>query len=167
VRAPTFVADAAVRGATGLGGSAAALGGVAGAGWLPTRTIALRGVFGARIGSAADARVTTIAAGAGVAWQPLAWGSARAGFRVDALVLHDDVARDDPSGGAPVHRTRWVPGAGVFAEGEWGLGSTASLTLALGPEVAFGAAHVYVADRRVATLPPLRGVADLGVRLRF
>jgi hypothetical protein len=67
----------------------------------------------------------------------------------------------------PVRQSRWLPGASGFLEGSLRLSEGASILLSGGSEVAFGRTDVYVKSRVVATIPPVRLVSDLGIRVRF
>jgi hypothetical protein len=107
----------------------------------------------------------TLGAGAGIVWYALVARNVALGPRVDLLALHDDVQVD----GAPFAqtRTRWVPASDLTMQGEWRPSSRFAVSLALGAEVAFGTARVFVGDQRIASLSPFRTMATLGLTLRF
>jgi hypothetical protein len=89
------------------------------------------------------------------------------GLRADALLVEQSLSHfsgDDP---APVRRGHILPGADLLAEAELRISAGASLVFSAGAEVVFGRAEVFVRGIRVAVLPPLRVVAEGGLRIRL
>jgi len=88
------------------------------------------------------------------------------GVRVDGLALHHDLShRSDV--GEMKRQARWLPGMDVLVEIGLRVEPTVYLVAAAGGEIAFGATDVAVDQQIVATIPPLRGVAELGLRFLF
>jgi hypothetical protein len=88
-------------------------------------------------------------------------------LRGDLLLMYEALTHfsdDDPE---PVRRGRFLPGAAALLEGEWRISSSAALHLATGLEAAFGVTRVLVRGNQVATLAPIRGVLEMGLRARF
>jgi hypothetical protein len=89
------------------------------------------------------------------------------GARVDVLALAHQLGHlsaDDP---APDRQLRVLPGMDFALEGTWRFGRDAAFIAAVGPEVAFGETAVFVKDRQVAVLVPVRATAELGLRVSF
>lgn len=154
-------------GSAGIGGSATGVGGEVGARLHVTDDVAIRIGGGVRFGSigAATANSSTTRLAGGVAWDFVHAASRRLSFtlRLDALVLRDALARTDRD----EHGARWMPGADAFIEGAWSFSTGGAIVVGVGPEVAFGTTRVVVGATTVATLPPVRALASIGVRARF
>jgi hypothetical protein len=156
-RPKRWAVDAVATGA--LGGDATSLGPAAAVRSLLFDPLAI-GVFaGVRFGDvgAAGARSTQWLFGAGLAVRLVHTLSLRA----DVLANRQELAR------GALSRSRWVGGTDLRVE--WSRAVTRSLAIVVsgGVEAMFGATPVRVGDVRVGTLPVLRGVADLGGRVRF
>jgi len=132
---------------------------------------ALRGAMSVRGGEVAPAQATSrvLVGGAGVAWQP--WLDARRrwalGVRFDALVLHHDLGHlsvDDPE---VAHLSRFLPGFDAALEGGYRFADRAAFVAAAGTEVALGTTDVIVREHKVASLEPIRVLAELGLRVSF
>jgi len=130
-----------------------------------------RGSIGARAGEIAPAQATSrvIVGAVGLAWQPWVDSARRwaVGGRVDALLLHHDVAHlseDDPDA---VHQSRLIPGVDVAAEGAYRFAEHAAVVAASGTEIAMGTTEVMVHGRQVASVRPVRLMAELGLRVSF
>jgi len=109
-------------------------------------------------------------AAAGLAWVPFsaARGSPfEVGFRLDALLLREQLTHfssDDPE---PVTAMRWLPGADAVAEGTWMFSANAGFLGAFGTEVAFGRTDVTLHQEKVTLIPPVRLVIQMGIRVTF
>ena len=164
--------DAAVEGGVAFGGDGSGAGGALGVRWLPLSRLGFRLGAQARFGAvgAAQSALMTFAACAGVVADvrpTRGIGRLGLGVRADALLLYESLSHlssDDP---APVRQGRLIPGAALLGELRWSLSSSVALTLAAGPEVAFGTTHIFVGDAEVAALPPLRAVFQGGLIAAF
>jgi len=170
-RAHRMGIDASALAATGLGGYGGGVGGVVGFRMPFGGGFAGRAAVGARAGAIGPAQATTrvISGGLGVAWQP--WLDARrrwgVGARVSALVLHEEVSHfsgDEPSA---IDQARFVPALDAALEGTFRFAESAAVVSAFGTEAALGTTRVVVKGREVASLPPARLFAEVGLRLLF
>lgn len=151
----------------GVGGAASGWGGAL-TGLIPiASSVVLRLGGGARFGSIAAAGAATSVARAhlGLGWQPLrdAASGLGLGVRGHLVVLRDAVSRTDPTEAG----ARWLPGVDLELEVAWSVASSVELLVAGGAELAFGTTHVVVGTEAVASIPPVRLLAELGVRTRF
>jgi hypothetical protein len=89
------------------------------------------------------------------------------GLRSDGIVSYFDVSHLSEDDAEPDRRQRWLGGADLIAEGGFRLTSSAGLHLGAGIEVMFGETAVFTRGARVAVVPPLRAVAELGFRTGF
>jgi hypothetical protein len=64
-------------------------------------------------------------------------------------------------------RARTLSGFDVLIEGEWRLGEAADILTGAGVEDRLAETHVSLNGTAAATIPPLSGIAEAGVRLRF
>jgi hypothetical protein len=113
----------------------------------------------------ADATIVTLAGTAGVIFElPRPhWERVAFAVRLDALLLYEAMTRVSPAETA----SRLVPGASLLAEMRWSLSPTLAVVLAAGPEAAAGSTHVFVRNREVGQLPPLRAVVQAGLVAGF
>ena len=115
--------------------------------------------------------MSTLVTSAGVVvhpWQPTRSDPFAVAFRVDYLLVRESATHfdsDDPSpvelramdlGGRHVRRLQLAPGVQQIA-----------VMAGVGLEDVWSPTYVYVRGLRVATLPPLRAVAEAGFQLRF
>jgi hypothetical protein len=144
-----------------LGGGATAAGGTAGVRWWPLSSFGLRAGVGARAGaiSEADATTTTVFAGVGPAYR-VRFDAFELGARADVSILRHVVVRR-------TSQARWVGAADVVFEAGWAASGRMGVLFGLGPELAFGSTEIDIGGRRVADIPTIRGVAELGLRIRF
>jgi len=168
---PSRAVDLSVVGSRGLGGPASGVGGAARIEFLIARTFWLRAGAAIRTGSVPRLNGNDIVASAalGVAWRP--YPTTRTspfggGIRLDAGILFHDLSHRAIDGTA-AHQNRLMPGATLAVEGTWRLTGSLDAVFALGSEMAFGATEVLVAGHPVATIPMLRGLAELGARICF
>jgi hypothetical protein len=139
---------------------------------IPLRgALGLRGGLSARGGQIGPAQATSrvIVGGLGMAWQPWLdparrWG---VGARLDGLLLFHDVSHLSQDDSQAAHLSRFVPGIDAAIEGAYRFSDHAAAIGALGAEVAFGRTDVLVHQEPVASLPPGRVLAELGLRVSF
>ena len=163
--------DIVTIGSSGSGGNAGGFGGVLLTRWRVASTVMFCFGGGGRTGEISELRssATVILAKAGVSWQPFRTNGERffaLGLRADLLASLQLVSRtlafDQTSRGS-----RWMPGADLLVEGGWYFHPRLAAVAAFGGEVAFGTTRVYIGDVQRATIPKLRMVGELGVRVRF
>jgi hypothetical protein len=160
--------DLAASGGLGIGGDASGIGGALAGQWYLGPRFSLRLGGAVRSGDVAQAQATSleIAGGPGVAWRshtpslayPLGFS-----LRADLLVVRHALSRS----GDASRPARFIPAADLMLDVSWLLAERTAFFAAMGPEVAFGATDVVVRGERVATIPLLRGIAELGLRVRF
>jgi hypothetical protein len=164
---PRWALDAAVANGFAFGGAGGGSGGTIGLRWLRFRRIGFRlGMLG-RFDDmdAADATVVTLAGTAGLILdlpRPH-WERVTFAVRLDALLLYEAMTRISPGVPSPAKKARVIPGASLLAEMRWSLSPTLAILLAAGPEAAAGSTHVFVWNRQVGQLPPLRAVVQAGL----
>jgi hypothetical protein len=160
--------EASAQGGVGVGGSATGLGGALAA-RVPFAHVALR-IGGAIRGGHVDeanAASTLFRADGGVSFFTVVLHpDITVGARAGLLVLHHSLARIEPSG-TRTAGTHTLLGAEALAEGSFAFSPRIAALLAAGAEVAFGQTAVVVTDARVAVLPPIRLVSELGLRFSF
>ncbi len=154
-----------------LGGGATGGGGAVAGRWDVTPRASLRVAAALREGRVGGANATSLVAeGAlGVVLHvvlPTTTRGAGVSVRADLLAIRDQVTRP-PSDGGPSEASLWLPGGDVLVEGSWVFGQRVSAFVGAGMEAAFGSIPVVVHDQTAATLPPIRAVAELGVRVHF
>jgi len=153
----------------GLGGEADAVGVMA-----AFRFLAV-GPLWARIGVAgrggeiptAQANMKTLQGSAGAAWSFLDAGRFSSTLRADLIGSWLEVGHlsaDDPE---VVHERRWLFGADAVLSGGVRLSANASFFAGGGLEAMFGRTDIYTHGSRVATIPPLRVIAELGLESVF
>lgn len=164
----TWAVEVLAMAALGLEGMGGGLGGGAG----------LRRTWASGLGLRLGAGVLTRSLDAGDAGALRLW-SARAslggtfaraltssfvlGARLDALAAWETVAQTE--GGERDRQGRVLPGAAALVEAAWKISPRVSIVGAAGLEAIFGHTSVLLDDRAIATLPPWRLTADVGVRL--
>ena len=143
-------------------------GGAVGARYWATPAFGLRLAAGARLGTLSVADVATtavfVATGPGVRI-PLG-ARFELGARADVMVFRVAASRDDESRGTTV-RSRVLGAFDASVEGAWTVVGGLALIGAAGTEIAFGSTDVKVGGRRVADIPPVRAVFEVGGRFRF
>jgi len=176
-----------VVGSTGLGGSAAGLGGNVEIAWRGFESVWLRAALALRVGAVPDLPGDDWLGSLGVGgeWWPgaLALGQRwRLGVRADLLglghVVHraaSAAASDPQQPGAPAAPiapetlVRVLPGLDASIRSTVRVSPRLDLTFGVGLELAAGRTDLRVGDDRMtrATLAPARGIAELGLRLSF
>jgi hypothetical protein len=167
-----FEVGFAASGAAGVSGSANAVGVGLSVGWAPVPALVLSLAGSERSGSldVAEASVFSLFAAAGVAFHP--WPATRtrhleAFARADYLVVRQSATHFDADDPRPATQARWLSGADAFLEAGWLLSSDLEAILGVGVEDVMAPTYVQVRNTQVATLPPVRLLAELGVKLRF
>jgi hypothetical protein len=164
--------DAVVLGSLGVNGNADGLGGGFAVRRALSPSLALRAELAGRTGTVQAAQATSLSArlAAGLAWSPFGELPARRanfGIRSDVALFYeslghlssDDLDRD--------RRGRFLPGADLVLEGSVRVLGGAAAVLGVGAELAFGHTDVYVHQRKVAVVPPMRLVTSVGLRHYF
>ena len=114
--------------------------------------------------------MSTLVTSAGIVvhpWQPTRSDPFAVAFRVDYLLVHESATHFDSDDPSPVNHARWISGVDTFVDVSWLLASQIAVMAGVGLEDVWSPTYVYVRDVRVATLPPLRAVAEAGFQLRF
>jgi hypothetical protein len=155
---------------SGIEGTASGLGASAGLRWQWLGPLALRGVVAGRAGNVPTAQATTATAqvGAGASWgfMPLA-STYELGVRADALLSYFQATHLSEDDVVPDTKSRWLPGFDVLMEGGVRFAGSAGVFAGFGLEAMVGSTEIYTHGRRVAVVPPLRLVGELGFRTRF
>ena len=158
-------------GSTGFGGTASGVGAAAGFRWRWTERFWTRTFVAGRVGSIPVAQATTrsVQLGVGVAFAALASSSTpwRAGARVDGFVNYFEASHLSEDDVKPDVRSRWSPGTDALLEAGFCFTPNIGIFAALGVEVLLGRTEIYTHGNRVAVVPPLRGVGELGFRADF
>jgi hypothetical protein len=151
---------------------ASTLGGGLSVAWYPIRFLSFDLSTSERSGSldVAEATVFALLAAAGVAFHP--WPPSPAhrldlSVRADYLLVRQSATHFDADDPRPVTQARWLSGADALVEAGWLLSSDVEVAAGVGGEDVFAPTYVEVRNTLVATLPPVRLLAQLGVRLRF
>lgn len=155
---------------TGLNGTAAGVGAAASLRLWCWGPLWCRVALAGRGGNIPEAQASTrtIVGGLGLAWAALPrrerW---ELGLRLDVLVQHFAAAHLSEDDDVPDTRARWLPGADLVAEAGLRFAGSAGLFVGAGLEAALGKTEIYTHGRRVAVVPPLRGVGEVGFRVGF
>lgn len=155
---------------SGLDGTASGIGASAGVRWQGLPPLALRGFIAGRAGNVAAAQASTRTAqiGAGVACAFLPpERTLELGVRADALLSYFEATHLSEDDIAPDTKRRWLPGVDAVLEGGFRFAGSAGVFTGLGIEAMFGSTEIYTHGRRVAVVPPLRVIGELGFRTRF
>jgi hypothetical protein len=121
---------------------------------------------GARGGSIpeANATTTTLFATAGPGYRIPVGASLELGTRADIALLQHSATRRGPTAAT---QSRWIGAVDLMLELGWSFRQHAGIVGGVGTELAFGSTTVSVGGAPVATIPPMRGIAELGARFRF
>jgi hypothetical protein len=155
---------------SGLSGTASGVGAMAGLRLAWTGPLWARLFVSGRAGSIPKAQATTrtAQAGAGLSIQALPSSSAfQLGSRVDLFASLFEASHLSEDDVAPDRRHRWLMGADVVAEAGLELSGSVGVFSGIGLEAVFGRTEVYTHGNRVAVVPPLRAVGELGFRASF
>jgi hypothetical protein len=166
-----LVVDVVGLGTVGFGGSAEGLGAAAAVQWFAVPYLSVRLGAGALGGTISQAEATTLylLGTAGIAVHPF---RARAGrpfglsLRADYVGMRQSISSFAGEAG-PTSFERWLSGADVVVEGDWLFASDVELVLGLGIADVFAPTYVNVQGGWSGSIPPVRGLAEAGFRLRF
>jgi hypothetical protein len=176
---PSIELDLIAVGAVGIAGSrtpgsgsSAGAGGGAAVRWFVTPSVSLGLGASETTGSldAAAASMFMVATVGGVAFHPLRATRVRRlglSLRADYLLLFQSVTHFDFDDPKPVTRHRFLSGIDAFVDTSWLLSADVALLAGVGLEDVFAPTYIDVRDARVATLPALRGAAEVGFCIRF
>jgi hypothetical protein len=158
--------------AAGLGGDVQAAGGGAALETFLTPWLALRIGGGVRAADLAGARARTLTllATAGVELHPWPVGSSRAfsvALRTDYVLMNQTVTHFSTTGEDLSTMARALSGVDALIEMEWRLGEKVDLLAGAGVEDMLATTYVDVNGARLATLPPLSAIGEVGLRGRF
>ena len=161
-----------VTGLGAIGGDANGLGAAGGAHWFALRPLSLRVGGGVLAGSLARVQgtTTTAFASAGLSlhpWRAVPDRPFGLSVRVDYLVLRQSITHFSPDDPSPATLARWLSGVDAAVEVEWLFAKDVGALLGAGIVDVFDATFVDLRDVRVATIPPVRGFAEAGLRIRF
>jgi hypothetical protein len=158
-------------GASGFGGTASGLGAEVAGRWFFQRALSLRISGGLRHGDIPEASAISEVQffGLGLAFEaPVSSGSRVAlGGRVSGLVLRHEVVHLSSDDREPDRKSRVLPGVVAVFEASWHFSSGAAFVAGVGSELAFGHTDILVKGREVTEIPPLRGLAELGIQADF
>jgi hypothetical protein len=169
---PSFALDLFAIGSwpvTGEGGDGG--GGVAGS-WFPVPSASLRLSGGVRAGSSGLVQTSTLSVPmtVGVGWHAVRTTLSRPfgiALRADYVLLYESLQYMRLGGGGM--RDRWLSGVGAAADALWLFSPDVEAFMGPALEYAFGSTIVdaQVPHRVQTTLPPLRAIIEVGVRVRF
>jgi hypothetical protein len=155
---------------SGLKGTAAGLGAMAGFRLRFQGPLWARAFFAGRSGNMPKAQASTrtalVGGGAAIAAFP---SSSRFdfGLRLDGFASYFAASHLSEDDVVPDERSRWLPGADLVAEGGFRFAGSAGLYAGVGLEAMFGRTDIYTHGVRVAVVPPLRAIGEIGFRTGF
>lgn len=154
----------------GIQGTAAGLGASAGARLPWLGPVWARFFASGRAGTIPEAQATTLTAlgGAGLclAWRPDR-SALELGLRLDGFVSYFQASHLSEDDVEPDRQSRWLPGADLVAEAGVHFTGSAGLFLSGGLEAVTGRTEIYTHGVRVAVVPPLRVLGEIGFRVQF
>ena len=156
---------------TGIGGYAGGVGSEGSVRLRVATSLEIRAGFGVRIGAIdpLHAQLTAYKLDAGAAlrlWRENGARPLELVLRVDGIAMQEVLSR--PIDGDAFSRgARWIAGMDALGEGDWAFVPEAAMVAAVGTEVVFGTTRVILDDIGRATIPKVRLVGELGVRVRF
>jgi hypothetical protein len=155
---------------SGLGGTASSLGAAAGIRAPLTAPLFARVFVAGRAGSVAQAQVSTLDArfGGGLTIAvPFEERRFEIGLRSDLFISHFDATHLSEDDVTPDRRSRWLPGADLIAECGFRFAGNAGVFVGAGGEAMLGKTDLYTHGGRVAVVPVLRVVGEVGFRIGF
>ena len=87
-----------------------------------------------------------------------------ASTRSSFITISGHLSEDDPE---VAHLSRFLPGFDAALEGGYRFADRAAFVAAAGTEIALGTTDVVVREHKVASLEPIRVLAELGLRVSF
>jgi hypothetical protein len=164
--------------AIGSPGTGGKLGAVIALEFLASSSMSLRLGFGGRVGDIEQVfgQDTTAYGAVGIAFWPVRPSSAHpfaVGVRADGLIVYHYVShRVDRD--TTVHLNTWLPGVDVLGEMGWNIVGSLEIIASVGIEAALSSVKLKLGveggptpAEPVATIPPVRGVGELGIRVSF
>lgn len=153
----------------GAWGGAAGGGGVEIGGERRWRSLSARAALEWRTGdiTAAQVRTLMLSFAPGIAWRPIEPNEScpfGVGLRAGYMILREQLTRPIDGASPP---GQWQSGAQALVEGVWQFAPGALAVVAIGGEATFGTLDVVVGGRTVASIEPLRLLAEGGIRARF
>ncbi|MET0790839.1 MAG: hypothetical protein ABW061_04910 [Polyangiaceae bacterium] len=155
---------------SGVGGTASSLGAAAGVRAPLAAPLFARVFVAGRAGSVARAQVSTLDARLGGGLTIAVQFEERRfelGLRSDLFISHFNATHLSEDDVTPDRRSRWLPGADLIAEGGFRFAGNAGLFVGAGGEAMFGKTDLYTHGQRVAVVPVLRLVGEVGFRIGF
>jgi hypothetical protein len=153
----------------GLGGNADGLGAGAAFRVQLREAFWLRIALGGRAGTIREARAdtTTALASVGSVWAVPLNAYAELLLRGEAIGSWFQVAREPSDTSGTEERGRWLLGVGSAGTVAYRLAPSAAAFFGLGLEAMLGSTDIYMQGQKVATVPWLRAVGELGLRADF
>jgi hypothetical protein len=156
---------------SGVGGTAGGVGAMAAFRWQVAPSLWARLAVLGRTGTIAVAQATTrsLQVGGGAALPLLDRSDVpwMLGARLDVWASHFEASHLSEDDAAPDRRSRWLPGCDLMIEGGFLFTGSTGVFASAGAEAMFGKTDVYTHGNRVAVVPPLRAIAELGFRAGF
>lgn len=171
-RQPRAVLDALAIAGVGIGGTAEAFGAAAGVHWFALPILLLRVGVAAMAGTVSGAQASSLylTGSGGLAVHPFR-ATAEQPFglslRCDFVLAQQSVSRSATAGPGPTSYERSLSGFDAVVEGDWLFAPDVELLAGVGLVDLLGPTYLDVQGARVATIPAMRGVMEIGVRLRF
>lgn len=149
--------------ATSLGGDARARW------WLRGARLGVHAVAGARFGRVREADTSSMTAfgGVGPSVRFLTLSRFELSARADVMLMRHAMTRAATATTAELSHDRWLGALDLALEASWSFSEQLGVMVASGAEVAFGTTTVSVGGSRVADIPPIRAIAEIGGRIRF
>lgn len=155
---------------SGVGGTAAGFGALAGLRLAWTGPLWSRLFVAGRAGSipVAQSNTRSLQLGAGLALSASpAAAPLELGVRADVFACYFEAAHLSEDDVEPDRKSRWQPGVDLLVEGGFRLAPSAGLFLGAGLEAVAGRTDIYTHGQRVAVVPVLRMLGEAGFRARF
>lgn len=155
---------------SGIRGTAGGLGALAGLRFAWAEPLWARFFVAGRAGNIPTAQASTrsvqLGAGLALAASP-GHASMEVGARLDAFAYYFEASHLSEDDAEPDRRSRWLPGGDVMLEAGYRLAPSAGLFGGGGLELVAGRTDIYTHGQRVAVVPPLRFLGEIGFRANF
>jgi hypothetical protein len=154
---------------SGIEGNAGGLGAAAALRLAWTEPLWVRAFVAGRAGNIPEAQASTRGAllGGGLAIALVGPGRLVFGARVDGFASYFQATHLSEDDIVPDSQSRWHAGADVLGEAGFRVAGNLGVFAAGGVEAALGKTYVYTHGNRVAVVPLLRAVGELGFRAEF
>jgi hypothetical protein len=171
VTLPRIALEFIVVDAAGDDGDAQEVGGAGAFVWFLTQNVSLRAAISVRTATidAAQGNLVKVLGAAGIALHPWRTSAAHpfgASLRLDYLGLYETFTHFAMPDNSPPTLDGWLSGLDTVVDASWLFAPDVDALIGAGFE-AFPPTFVTEAGQRVTTLPPLRALAEAGLRLRF